>query len=190
MKHFLLSAAAAMLFVGCSNAEDQSAVGEASAQASSQSTGAPVLRGNLESRFVQVAERSLQTQMLLYARLAPDGADPMQPISFDDEDREVFRCVAREYRNSGNGDVLEEAIEVNLRLSQYIETSPNLSFMTLENDEQFQTLTNEAFDAMDMELSEITAINSRCGMMALMSQKLDESGANAIMMQAMASEGG
>ena len=190
MKHLLLSAAAAMLFVGCSNAEDQSAVGEASAQAAPQTTSAPRLRGNLESRFVQVAERSIQAQMLLYARSAPDGADQMQPISFDDDDREVFRCVAREYRNSGNGDVLEDAIETNLAMAEYIETSPSLSFMTLENDEQFQTLTEEAYEAMDMELSEVTAINSRCGMMALMSAKLDESGATAIMMSSMASEGG
>ena len=184
MKQLLVSAISALAFAGCSNAEDQTeATPEPSAGQASQAETQP-LRGNLENRYVQVAERGMRAQMLLYARAVPGGAERLVPITFDDEDRDVFRCVVREMRAAGHGDYLEEAIALNLRLADYIENTPSLSLMTLETNPEFQAMTEEMIESADVELSELSSINNQCGMIALTSEKLDESGARLMMIEA------
>ncbi len=184
MKRFLVSTAAALVFAGCSNAEEPAMAASGSSGVEESQAGSQPLRGSLESRFIQAGERGMRAQMLLYARAVPGGEERLVPISFDDEDRDVFRCVVREMRAAGHGGYLEEAIALNLRLAEYIENTPRLSLMTLETDPEFQAMTEEMIESADVELSELSSINNQCGMIALTSEKLDESGARMMMMEA------
>lgn len=185
MKNFLISITAATLLVGCSNAAESAVDSGAEASGAAQSSGSQPLRGNQDSRFIQVMERSIEASMLLYVRMVPEGEARLQPISFDGDDHEVFRCVIREMRSAGFGSYIDDATRLNLRLAEYIESNPELTLQLLVEDQEFQAITDELNGLADGRLAGMASINSECGVMQLTSEKLEESGATSLLMEAM-----
>jgi hypothetical protein len=141
-------------------------------------------QGNMEKRYIDAMETGFESQMKLYTRVSPDAAALIKPVSFDQDDRETIRCVIRGYKDAGMEKYLELGIDMNKRLNRLIDENPDLSMRTIESHPEAMHLLSGG-DVMEQmseaESDAADAINSRCGTMTMMMQKMTDSGVMAAM---------
>jgi len=135
--------------------------------------------GNKEKQYIEAMEVGFESQMKLYSRVSPEAAGLIKPVTFDEEDRDIIRCVIRGLKDEGMEKYLDMGIDANKNLNRLIEENPDLSMKTIESHPEAMKLLQggEVMDSMDaVESEKSMAINKRCGTMSMMMDKMNESG--------------
>ncbi|MEM7728436.1 MAG: hypothetical protein AAF311_04090 [Pseudomonadota bacterium] len=140
--------------------------------------------GNRDKKFIESMEAGFENQMKLYSRVSPEAAALVKPVKLNDEDRETIRCVIREMKSQGMEKYLDLGIETNAKLNKMINDNPDLSMKTIESYPEAMDLLmgGGMMDTMsEAESEKSMAINKECGTMAMMMEKMHESGIMAAM---------
>jgi hypothetical protein len=147
-------------------------------------SSAPILGSRQEKTYIQAMEDGMQSQMKLYARLSPEAAAMIKPVSFNAADREVIRCSYTGIKRAGLSAYLDAGLEANEAFIKAIDNKPDLSIKTLEQHPEIMALM-QASDMMnsmpDADKDTVLEINKDCGVIGMIVDKMTESGVMAAM---------
>lgn len=138
---------------------------------------------SLERRFIASMEKSLETQVLLIARMSPEAKAMIKEVSLTKDEKDKLRCIVDEAKARRATHLLEKGLDVGENFNAIVRADKTLSMETMENDPEIKAMMNGEALAMSEEDTEMMLeINTDCGMMSIMSDIMNRSGAMAAMM--------
>ncbi len=95
------------------------------------------------AQYLEVMESSLNTTTLFYKRLSPEIAKQIKTVELPSEAGEVAKCVVDAAKKDNKTALFDESIKLNKEFRDYIINTPDLTLLTLEQDQEFVKIQNE-----------------------------------------------
>lgn len=94
-------------------------------------------------QYLEIMEASLNTTSLFYKRLSPEVAKHIKPVKLPEEARKVAECVVDTAKKQNQIALFDESMKKNRAFRDYIINTPELTLLTLEQDQEFIKIQND-----------------------------------------------